>query len=97
MHMKFLSNNLKLGHRIGSISIVVILGIAAIAGIYLYGASFQDKADAFGSINALAQKTHVALLEVRRAEKDFLLRNDIKYAQRHGKLQEEVVGDIAAL
>jgi methyl-accepting chemotaxis protein len=97
MKMNSMSLKIKLGHRIGSISVVVILGIAVIAGIYLYGAAFQDKADALGAINALAQKTHVALLEARRSEKDFLLRSDIKYAQRHSKQQEDVVGDIAAL
>lgn len=89
--------NIKLGHRIGSISVVVIVGIAAIAAIYLYGASFQDKADAIGSINTLARTTHVALLEARRSEKDFLLRDDIKYAQRHDKQQQAVGEDIARL
>ncbi len=89
--------NIKLGHRIGSISVVVITGISVIAAIYLYGAAFQDKADAIGALNSLARTTQVGLLEARRSEKDFLLRDDIKYAQRHDKQQQDVVADIAKL
>jgi methyl-accepting chemotaxis protein len=92
--------NIKLSHRIGSISMIVIFGLSIIASIYLYGASVQDanqqKANAARSIFEITENIHVKLLEVRRAEKEFLLRNDIKYAEHHNEIQKSVTGDLNA-
>ena len=40
--MRTPSFNIELGHKIGSIGIIVIFGLAAIAGVYLYETSVQD-------------------------------------------------------
>ena len=96
-----MSLKIKLSHRIGSISIILIFSLAAIAGIYLYDASIQDafqqKADAANSVYALTKSIETQLLEIRRTEKDFLLRNDLKYAERHDKLQELISGELKVL
>ena len=96
-----MSLNIKLSHRIGSISIILIFSLAAIAGIYLYDASIQDafqqKADAANSVYALTKNIETQLLEIRRTEKDFLLRSDVKYAERHDKLQELIGGELKVL
>ncbi|MBI2713537.1 MAG: HAMP domain-containing protein [Rhizobiales bacterium] len=99
--MRTSSFNIKLSHRIGSISIIVILGLAAIAGIYLYGTSVQDayqqKAAAANSIYALTTTVNTQLLDVRHSEKDFLLRNDLKYAEHHNELQKMIILRLGAL
>jgi methyl-accepting chemotaxis protein len=92
---------IKLSHRIGSISVILIFSLAAIAGIYLYDASIQDafqqKADVANSVYALTKNIETQLLEIRRTEKDFLLRSDMKYAERHDKLQELISGELKVL
>ena len=63
-------------------------------GVYLYETSVQDayqqKASAANSIYALTKTLSIQLLDARRSEKDFLLRNDIKYAEHHDELQKSV-------
>ena len=49
------------------------------------------------AIFAQANRLQIKLLEARRAEKDFLLRSDLKYAQRHTALDSEIRVDIARL
>ena len=46
------------------------------------------------ALSGTTAKLAVALLESRRAEKDFLLRNDMKYAERHGALAKEISAQI---
>ena len=99
--MSVMSLNIKLGHRINSISLVVVLGIAAIAAIYTYSASVQDayqqNADAANSIYALTQSLKVQLANTRRAEEEFLLRNDMKSIEHHDELQKLITGELKVL
>ena len=99
--MPAMSLNIKLSQRIGSISVIVIAGLAAIAAIYLYGTSVQDayqqKASTANSIYALTKTIDTQLLDARRSEKDFLLRNDMKYAVHHNELQKTIILRVGAL
>ncbi len=99
--MRAISLKIKLSHRIGSISIIVLFGMAIIAGIYLYGASvqqtYQQRAETGNSIYALSAKLGTQLLDARRTEKDFLLRNDTKYAEHFDEVQKFIVAVLGAL
>ena len=78
-----------LRHKIAAIGIVGVLGIALIGALYWAGASsqarFQGAAESAAATAATNNSLYVALLEARRAEKDFLLRNDERYAQRQAE------------
>jgi len=96
--MSYFSLRLRLTHKIVAIGAVGILGLMLVGGIYLAGSSSQERfamsereAQALSGTTA---KLAVALLESRRAEKDFLLRNDMKYAERHGALAKEISAQI---
>src|SRR5215470_10675393 len=96
--MPHVSLRLRLTHKIVAIGAVGILGLMLVGGIYLAGSSSQERfamsereAQALSGTTA---KLAVALLESRRAEKDFLLRNDMKYAERHGALAKEISAQI---
>jgi methyl-accepting chemotaxis protein len=92
--MSHFSLRLRLTHKIAAIGAVGIFGLMLVGGIYLAGSSSQER---FAMSEREAQamsgatgKLSVALLESRRAEKDFLLRNDIKYAERHRELANDI-------
>ncbi|WP_022719822.1 methyl-accepting chemotaxis protein, partial [Rhodopseudomonas sp. B29] len=74
---------LSLAHKINSIAVVGIVGVLALGGIYMTSnASLKsarradEHARSIGDANARLQ---IALLEQRRAEKNFLLRKDEQY------------------
>src|SRR5215471_11407184 len=92
--MPHVSLRLRLTHKIAAIGVVGICGLMLVGGIYLAGSSSQER---FAMSEREAQalsgttgKLSVGLLESRRAEKDFLLRNDMKYAERHRDLAKEI-------
>src|SRR5262245_59799833 len=92
------SLRLRLTHKIAAIGGVGILGLMLAGGIYLAGSSSQERiATSEREAQALSGTTgklSVALLESRRAEKDFLLRNDMKYAERHRELAKEISAQV---
>ena len=84
---KTLFGNFKIAQRV---SAIVILGVAAMAvfgGIQIYGQSMTAKAVKSNTdYNTLAlgsQEIQSQSLQMRRAEKDFLLRRDMKYAEAY--------------
>ena len=84
----------RISHKIAAIGLIGFGGLALVGGIYLAGDAAQETyrvvaADArviSDQVDRLARD----LLESRRAEKDFLLRSDEKYAQRHTELAKSV-------
>jgi methyl-accepting chemotaxis protein len=93
--------SLRLTHKIMAISLIGLTGVVLIGGIHLYGeramAVYRDAADNARSIAELNRKIEVELLEGRRAEKDFLLRNDIRKAESQVEISKAVATDIDAL
>jgi methyl-accepting chemotaxis protein len=69
--------------------------------MHMYGESaltvYRDAAESAGTIYELNSKIEVELLEGRRAEKDFLLRNDLKNAESQIEISKSVVADIGSL
>jgi len=99
--MSRLASRIRLTHKIAAIGATGLIGIAVIGAIYLLGASIQDHyrrvADSAQSTFALANQLYVKLLESRRAEKDFLLRSDMKYVERHNALDKSIRAELATL
>ncbi len=93
--------SLRLTHKITAIGIVGVAGVILVGGMHMYGeselASFRQAADNARAILELNGKIEIGLLEGRRAEKDFLLRNDRKKAEVQGEIGKTVVSDIGVL
>jgi methyl-accepting chemotaxis protein len=91
----------RITHKIAAIGAIGFGGLALVGGIYLTGDATQERyrlmaADAV-AISDRVDRLGRDLLESRRAEKDFLLRNDEKYAQRHADLAKSVETNFDAL
>jgi methyl-accepting chemotaxis protein len=99
--MKLPQLNIRLSHKIVAIGAIGIVGLVAIATIYMAGLRTQehhrDVASQARAIAALTGKVAVAILETRRAEKDFLLRADETYVVRHADVTTTIRADLDAL
>jgi methyl-accepting chemotaxis protein len=96
-----LAFHLRITHKIAAIGAIGVGGLALVGGIYLFGNSAQSvhrqtAADA-RTLAGLNHKLSVQLLESRRAEKDFLLRNADSFAKRHAVLASAITSDLDAL
>ena len=93
--------SLRLTHKITAIGITGVLGVIMVGGIHMYGegaiAVYRSAAEHARAIEALNSKIEIRLLEGRRAEKDFLLRNDPKKADNQIEISKAVSADIDAL
>src|SRR5690348_5354328 len=90
-----------LTHKIAAIGGVGLLGVALVGGIYSVATHAQSKhllaADKASAMSALNDGLGIKMLESRRAEKDFLLRSDLKYVDRVKELAGLVEGDFEKL
>jgi len=93
--------SLRLTQKIMAIGLIGLLGLGAFGLIYFLSNSSQDvsrlAAEDARKIASLNQKLAVDLLEVRRTEKDFLLRRDQAYSKRHAEKAAVVIGDLEQL
>src|ERR1700722_3603522 len=92
---------LRLTHKISAIGIVGVLGVVLVGGIHMYGeaatSGYRAAAEQARSIAELNDKIEIKLLEGRRAEKDFLLRNDPKRADKQIEISKSVTADMGTL
>jgi methyl-accepting chemotaxis protein len=95
------SFSLRLTHKITAIGVIGVIGIILVGGIHLYGESaaaiYRAAAERARTIFELNNRIEVELLEGRRAEKDFLLRNDSGKADRQREIGNSVATDIDLL
>jgi methyl-accepting chemotaxis protein len=95
------SLRMTLRHKIAALGIVGVAGIVLIGVIYSLGAAsqarFQAAAQEAAMISATTNEMLIAMLEARRSEKDFQLRNDEKYAQRQGEFSKRIAGQLTQL
>src|SRR3569833_464595 len=84
----------RLAHKIIGVAAIGLAGLAVVASIYFIGNSsverFQRIADESGGSGALPAQVNVHLLDIRRAEKDFLLRADEAYVKRHQEMAASI-------
>src|SRR5579883_2693635 len=100
--MSFLSNfSLRLTHKIITIGVTGVAGVIIVGGMHLYGesemASYKEVAENARAVFELNSKVEIEALEWRRAEKDFLLRNDQKKAELHAEIAKTTAADIGLL
>jgi methyl-accepting chemotaxis protein len=93
--------SLRLTHKITAIGVIGAVGVILIGGIHFYGESaIAEHREAAGKARALFElngKIEIGLLEGRRAEKDFLLRNDARKVETQIGIAKSVATDIDAL
>ena len=79
----------RLTQKIMAIGFIGLIGLGVFGLIYFLGSSSQDRsrlaAENARKIESLEKKLAIDLLEVRRAEKDFLIRRDQAYSKRHAE------------
>jgi len=84
--------------QVGAIGAAAVVGILAVGGTYAVGqaevAEYAMTLDSTERLKTVVEKTGAGMLEMRRAEKDFLLRRDGKYVDRHAALTREVAADL---
>jgi methyl-accepting chemotaxis protein len=99
--MKLPRPNIRLSHKIVAIGALGIVGVFAIAAIYLTGQRSQERYRVMASqareIAMVTDRLAVRALEARRAEKDFLLRADETYVTRHADVTKGIRADLDAL
>jgi methyl-accepting chemotaxis protein len=90
-----------LWHKIVAIGTVGVLGVMLIGAIYWLGTSsqtqFQASAERGAAISATANRMYAEMLLARRAEKDFQLRNDNKYAEHQAESAKRIGAQLAEL
>jgi len=91
-------NNLKVRNKLLLVLAVLLAGFAIIAAVY-YQAQQIDKQARVSEqqtqkFSYLTLKVSELILQGRRAEKDFLLRNDLKYIKRHDDIMKQVFSTI---
>jgi methyl-accepting chemotaxis protein len=93
--------SLRLTHKISAIGIVGVVGVILVGAIHMYGESatsgYRIAAEDARSISELNDRIEIELLEGRRAEKDFLLRNDSKRAEKQIQISKSVATDMDTL
>jgi methyl-accepting chemotaxis protein len=91
----------RLTHKIVAIGVAGIAGVILVGGMHVYGESemavYRDTAENARTISELSSKIEIELLEGRRAEKDFLLRNDSKKADSQIAIGKSVAAEVDML
>jgi methyl-accepting chemotaxis protein len=93
--------SLRLTHKIMAIGLIGLLGLVAFGLINYLGNSSEDvsrlAAEDARKISGLNQKLAIDLLEVRRSEKDFLIRRDQAYSKRHAEKAAAIARELDQL
>jgi methyl-accepting chemotaxis protein len=92
---------IRLGHKVFAIGGIGIFGLVLVAAIYFIGAAstagYQKAADDSVTIRNQARNIGLMLLQARRTEKDFLLRNNDDYVKHHTKIIKPIAADLDRL
>jgi methyl-accepting chemotaxis protein len=95
--MKFIEN-VRIRTRMMWLASVMIASLAALGAVYMVGNGLMNKAsrtaDEYGHLADLMQRVEVGTLEMRRREKDFFIRLDMKYATLYGDSAKSVLGTL---
>jgi methyl-accepting chemotaxis protein len=93
--------SVRLTHKIAAIGIIGVAGIILVGGMHMYGESalavYRNAAEGARAIFELNNRIEIELLEGRRAEKDFILRSDLKRADAQAEISKAAVSDIDTL
>ena len=99
--MAFRFSNANLMTQIGSIVVLAIASLAAIGAIDTAGKFERDRrmveAAAAEAVADASIETEIGLLQMRRAEKNFMMRADPAYARDHREIRKRVEAGLVAL
>jgi len=88
--------NFKVSTRITSLVGLGIVSLLAMSGVFTYGDMKLENSvaqlEAFNKLESLTAKVESGALQMRRNEKDFLLRKTAKYIDKYGKSATSVTG-----
>ena len=77
----------RIGRRMGVLTMLALAGFAGLAGTYLFGDikidTANEEATKLLEMEELVAEINVGALQMRRREKDFILRRDMKYAEKY--------------
>ena len=94
-------SNLRIGKRILILVSLGLVGIFALSMIYAVGDSEIEQetalADQYTRMALLANEVDANALQMRRREKDFILRNDMKYVERYHEAANAVLAALAEM
>ena len=97
-------SGIRIGTRVYALATLSVIAAIVLVAVYLAGDRLvaRDVANQlqFARVAQLSQELKTGTLQMRRREKDFLLRKDMKYAQAYGEEVASVrktIGEIAAL
>ena len=91
----------RISKRISLLAILGFTGLFCLGGVYLFGdsrlAAETKRADHFDHLAQLASDIDSLALQMRRREKDFILRRDPKYIARYNKAADSVLANISMI
>ncbi|TBW38686.1 HAMP domain-containing protein [Siculibacillus lacustris] len=94
-------SNLSLRLQVGAIVLVVLAGLGVVGAVYLDGRSRQTaslgEAAVASALDARAQTLEIDLLQMRRAEKNFIIRSDAAYARENATIRARAEENLAGL
>jgi len=94
--MMFRLSDIRMTYKIGSLGAAGILGLLFVGVIYFIGSEsqsrYQKNSDDASAVGMTTKTLLIQLLELRRHEKDFLLRKDNKYAESHAETVGTAIG-----
>jgi methyl-accepting chemotaxis protein len=98
--MGSLLTRISLKFQIGLIGLTASCGMLAVGTIYFTSQNtlsrYESSLAVAEQLQHFASKANIELLEMRRAEKDYLLRRDEKYVERHAELTQTFENDLTA-
>ena len=90
--------NLRISVRMGILVGLAFIGLVAVSSIYLFAdmrvAHFQAEADAFAAIREEGAMVRLGAFDMRRREKDFLMRNELAYAKQYREVGKNVLAEL---
>lgn len=93
--------NIRIGKRVAIMVFLGLAGLAALSLIYLAADSDIETetahADDYTHMAPLAGKVDANALQMRRREKDFILRNDMKYAEAYHMAADTVLAALTEM
>lgn len=94
-------NNVRIGTRMALLAGLTALSIAILAGVYLFGdvsvRASLGAANDYNQLTRFAKEVEIGALQMRRSEKDFLLRRNLKYVAKYDKAATSVLASLDSM
>jgi methyl-accepting chemotaxis protein len=94
IHLLQVLNRFSISARIYLIVSLTVVSVMILGGVYFFGESSMSasikRQSQYALLSHMVQEVKNGALQMRRREKDFLLRHDVKYAKKYTKAAEKV-------